>query len=359
MNGDLANEEKKHFFRIINAYRYYRIYSIKRLEKGKKFFDTLPMYQQKWIPTFSSTYEDMLTAINANNQFITQIIKHSKHVFQNGYDYFDKRYVIKDLHYQIPSQFDMEKVDSTVKQFFRDWSLEGKLERDISYTPILIDLQLLFKEDTFQEISILIPGCGLGRLVYEIAKLGFTAQGNEWSLFMLLASNFILNNCKTINAYQIHPWLHQYTNNYQTTQQTAHIAIPDVNPSDIPENSNFSMSAGDFLEIYTEENAWDSVITCFFVDTAHNILDYFETIQKILKPGGYWINFGPLLYHYADMPNETSIELSYEQIKIAIIKMGFKLIKEKCNIQTGYAQNPKSMLQYLYNCVYFIAQKPK
>ncbi|XP_065322298.1 carnosine N-methyltransferase-like isoform X2 [Gordionus sp. m RMFG-2023] len=310
MNGDLANEEKKHFFRIINAYRYYRIYSIKRLEKGKKFFDTLPMYQQKWIPTFSSTYEDMLTAINANNQFITQIIKHSKHVFQNGYDYFDKRYAKINI-------------------------------------------------KAFQEISILIPGCGLGRLVYEIAKLGFTAQGNEWSLFMLLASNFILNNCKTINAYQIHPWLHQYTNNYQTTQQTAHIAIPDVNPSDIPENSNFSMSAGDFLEIYTEENAWDSVITCFFVDTAHNILDYFETIQKILKPGGYWINFGPLLYHYADMPNETSIELSYEQIKIAIIKMGFKLIKEKCNIQTGYAQNPKSMLQYLYNCVYFIAQKPK
>ena len=25
---------------------------------------------------------------------------------------------------------------------------------------------------------------------------------------------------------------------------------------------------------------------------------YVELIHKILKPGGYWINLGPLLYHW-------------------------------------------------------------
>ena len=25
---------------------------------------------------------------------------------------------------------------------------------------------------------------------------------------------------------------------------------------------------------------------------------YVELIYKILKPGGYWINLGPLLYHW-------------------------------------------------------------
>lgn len=35
--------------------------------------------------------------------------------------------------------------------------------------------------------------------------------------------------------------------------------------------------------------------TCFFIDTAHNILDYVETIWKILKPGGVWINLGESL----------------------------------------------------------------
>lgn len=39
-------------------------------------------------------------------------------------------------------------------------------------------------------------------------------------------------------------------------------------------------------------DSWDCVATCFFIDTAHNVLDYVETIWKILKPGGVWINLG-------------------------------------------------------------------
>ncbi len=32
-----------------------------------------------------------------------------------------------------------------------------------------------------------------GRLAYEIANLGFKCEGNEFSLYMLMTSNFILN----------------------------------------------------------------------------------------------------------------------------------------------------------------------
>ena len=37
---------------------------------------------------------------------------------------------------------------------------------------------------------------------------------------------------------------------------------------------------------------WDCLATVFFIDTAHNIITYIETIYKILKPGGYWVNLG-------------------------------------------------------------------
>lgn len=46
-------------------------------------------------------------------------------------------------------------------------------------------------------------------------------------------------------------------------------------------------------------------MTLFFLDTAHNVIEYIKTIKKILKKGGVWINIGPLLYHYADMMDET------------------------------------------------------
>lgn len=42
-------------------------------------------------------------------------------------------------------------------------------------------------------VSILVPGAGLGRLAFELAQRGYACQGNEFSMFMLLASNFILN----------------------------------------------------------------------------------------------------------------------------------------------------------------------
>lgn len=34
---------------------------------------------------------------------------------------------------------------------------------------------------------------------------------------------------------------------------------------------------------------------------------------------------GPLLYHFENMANELSIELSYEEIKDAMLKCGFRL----------------------------------
>uniref|UniRef100_A0A4W5LAV1 carnosine N-methyltransferase n=1 Tax=Hucho hucho TaxID=62062 RepID=A0A4W5LAV1_9TELE len=136
----------------------------------------------------------------------------------------------------------------------------------------------------------------------------YACQGNEWSFFMLFSSNFVLNS-----------------NNKRSYDQMRPITFPDVNPQSLPPNSDFSMVAGDFQEVYTEPNTWDCVATCFFFDTAHNVIDYVETIWNILKPGGVWINLGPLLYHFENMANELSIELSYEDVRVAILKHGFHL----------------------------------
>lgn len=68
------------------------------------------------------------------------------------------------------------------------------------------------------------------------------------------------------------------------------------------------MVSGDFLEVYgAQHSQWNSVITCFFIDTANNVLKYVDLIHQILKSDGIWINYGPLLYHYNDQPNEISV----------------------------------------------------
>ncbi len=44
---------------------------------------------------------------------------------------------------------------------------------------------------------------------------------------------------------------------------------------------------------------FDAVATCFFIDTAHNVVHYLQIIAQLLRPGGAWVNLGPLLYHWA------------------------------------------------------------
>jgi hypothetical protein len=98
-----------------------------------------------------------------------------------------------------------------------------------------------------------------------------------------ISSNDDSNSCNSNND----------DNNYDDNNDIEQFSYP-----------RFSMAAGDFVEIYGKksningDNRVDAVVTCFFLDTAPIILDYIETIDHVLKPGGIWINLGPLLYHW-------------------------------------------------------------
>lgn len=65
----------------------------------------------------------------------------------------------------------------------------------------------------------------------------------------------------------------------------------------------------------------------------------------------------PLLYHFADMVNENSIEPTYDVLKAIIKSFEFIMVKEETDISTYYTQNPQSMLRYEYRCVFFVCKK--
>lgn len=58
-----------------------------------------------------------------------------------------------------------------MKHLVRDWSDEGRPERDALFPPILNALTTEFAEADAPN-RILVPGCGVGRLAYEIGALG-------------------------------------------------------------------------------------------------------------------------------------------------------------------------------------------
>jgi len=270
-----------------------------------------------------------------------------------------------------PADFDMDKVRSTLKQLVRDWSEEGKEEREASYQPIQEALLEHFSDIPIEErhnFRVLVPGTGLGRLAYDVAKLGFSCQGNEFSHFMLLTSFFILNRTQQVHQHTIYPYVHSLSNTPNRNAVLKRVQIPDVLPSDLPPGSNFSLVAGDFEEVYgrqdDEEDAdepsaglWDAVLTCFFVDTAKNVVNYLRIIHRILAPGGIWINLGPLLWHFEEnTTSDPSIELDLEEVKALAAQIGFE-IKNERTIDTTYVNNKDSMLGYVYHAAFWTATK--
>jgi carnosine N-methyltransferase len=230
------------------------------------------------------------------------------------------------------------------------------------YKPILEEFKQHFpdkKNEKGKLISVLIPGAGLGRLLFEFCKAGYKAQGNEFSYFMLLASNFILNCTTQPEEFEIQPLIHTFSNVFWHDAPFKTIKIPDELMSVDNPHGEMSMVAGEFVEVYQKQlAAWDGVVTCFFIDTANNIIDYIETIYKILKPGGLWINFGPLLYHYTDNEAECSIELSWDEVKHIILNLGFEIKKEEIK-ECYYSSDIDSMLKTVYSCIFFTAIKTK
>ena len=163
-----------------------------------------------------------------------------------------------------------------------------------------------YNEETEERISILVPGCGLGRLVFEFAKLGYRAIGNEFAYFCLLSSNFILNESEQTEQFTIHPFIHNFNNLKSDADAFKEVKVPDVCPClemEEPEKYDFAMASGEFIDVFGDNpKSFDCIVTCFFIDTAHNLMDYTSAINKILKPGGLWVNIGPLHWHYSDNP---------------------------------------------------------
>ncbi|KAJ2777177.1 hypothetical protein H4R18_005281 [Coemansia javaensis] len=268
-----------------------------------------------------------------------------------------------------PRSGHMEKVLSTLKQLVRDWSEEGRAERDQTYGPIIGSLEREFAGVAPEDrgaIRVLVPGAGLGRLAFDICCRGFSSQGNEFSYFMLLASNYILNQTQAAGQHTIYPFVHQFSNVATAADQLRPVRVPDVLPSDMPHagTAAFSMVAGDFIEVYSAESEreqWDAIVTCFFVDTAKNALAYLDTMWHAMKPGAVWINLGPLLWHFDGIEGESSVEFTRDEFVALVAAVGFKLDDAQFRecVPATYTANSRGMLQYTYSSFMCVARKPR
>ncbi|KAL7468414.1 hypothetical protein ACHAXS_008639 [Conticribra weissflogii] len=239
----------------------------------------------------------------------------------------------------------LSKVDSVLKSVARDWSNEGKEERGFVYDRILGALEkylpvvkgtdrkkskedAAIKNDLNEPPRVAVPGSGLGRLAWEIFSRGYSTQGSDFSLPMLLASDFLLNgtldnNNGTFRRFEISPWIAETKNVLSFAHRIRPVLVPDVDPNSASRTTmehhhshppEFTMLAGEFLSVYShylpenqsyrrgcQPSKFHAIACSFFLDTAPSLPHYLLTIYHMLDDGGLLINFGPLMYRKCSM----------------------------------------------------------
>lgn len=301
---------------------------------------------------------------------------------------------------------DMDKARTTIRQLYRDWSAEGAIEREFSYRPVILDLLRLFPVPDKGSLKVLLPGSGLGRLLFELCRMGFDVEGNEISYHQLMASNWVLNQLSADEHVNLYPFALSFSNHIDREHQLKCVKVPDVHPAselDIASigmethaSERMNVTAADFVALYSHpkySKSFDAVVTVFFLDTAPNVLRYIEVVGRCLKDGGYWINLGPLLWHFEEtrgpaevehkavvdppvdyhtqeheqMPHKRqkqdgigepgSIELTNKEVLLLIGKMGFHIETSEVREGCGYIQDPESMMQNMYRVSHWVARK--
>ena len=288
---------------------------------------------------------------------------------------------------------DLDKARSCINQFYRDWSAEGASERAAVLSAVLSALAAEFPSQDRSSVKVLVPGAGLGRLVFELCAAGFATEGNELSYHALIASSLVLNHTRAVGEYTLAPFALHGSNHRSRADQFATCKVPDVHPGKALEEASkgasvhafdrMSMTAADFCVLYGSketEETFQAVATVFFIDTAPNVIRYVEAVRNCLVKGGIWVNIGPLLWHHADRSRGSgshdektkseaqtkdagigepgSVELTDEEVVKLVEHFGFVVEKhETGTTETGYIQNPRSMLLSVYRPSFWIARK--
>lgn len=283
---------------------------------------------------------------------------------------------------------DFADVVDAILAIAREWSTQGRKERAMLYDPIVAAVREAAEDalsarttrmraarvsggedvahtagahgsgekEEALSFTTLVIGASLGRLAWELARLGIAVQGVEKSYLQLFSANSILNGMAgPKNPQHVFPYVHHTGMVANADEQLWKAQFPDVDPK-LVENADFSIVAGEFLELYDGEGSWDCVVTCFSLENTHSVISYVRRIARVLKVGGVWVNHGSLEFRYEDSATEPSVEITKEELEFVTARCGMRVLRRE-----SYRCRPphvvSGMVSEEVDSVFFVAVK--
>ncbi|KAI4942760.1 hypothetical protein J4E91_009679 [Alternaria rosae] len=344
------------------AYTRYRERHMAELDRWRSLYKSVGKKQKKTLENtvgYTKKLDEVEELIYVNAAVSKSMALHAMKFYGISQEELDEHMKLAE---NDKRQADKFATAQTLKHYVRDWADEGLKERDEAFPCILTTLSAIKAESAESApLKVLLPGSGVGRLGHDVANLGgFEVTINEWSMYMNVGYRY-MEAQKDAHAVTIHPFIDGTSHQATKADMIRSVTVPNITP-----NSGVLLVEGDFNTAFNDQPGhYDIIVTHFFIDTARNLMAYFDTIQRLLKPGGRWINFGPLLYGTGPF-----VQLSLEEIIDVVEEMGFKFedLGDECGELTfegkkvrskeaEYGFNRRALTRYAYLAQVWIVRK--
>ena len=312
--------------------------------------------EQKYLAKLPFKYQDKVNKVRegmrTNQLFFNTIVN------SYGTD-FDNVYLTEETidNFQYEEQSFIGKL--FLEMLTREWTEEGREERAKTMLPIIQELKKYYdyqnKELMSKGVKVLVIGSRFGRMIYELARLGYIVEANERTCLYSLIANYILNRAKK-NELCICPRISSFMSSFTEKSVTKKHFLPDVDAASELKNIKkdaIKVTKRDFEKEYKDKkDLFDCVVTIFSTDETKNLIGFTETVNQVLKKGGIWINLGGLNNSY----EYGGFDLTWEEFKYVIEKSNFEIKREEKPV-VPYCKIEGHSLPYTIGVVSFTAQK--
>lgn len=326
-------------------------------EKMAKNYESVdPKYLARLPFNYKDKVELVKKCLKTNQEFFNLICNAVGPVFDN------ERCTEEDV-----SSYNMQEAGYLRKYYFGslvcEWGDNGNEEREVYINHIVNEIKKYYDYENKDIISggegvkILYPFCHLGRLGYELLKKGYKVELNGNSIFNQLVMDYFFNKAKKYECDTV-PRIHTFCSSFTAESVTRIHKVPNVEVKeelkDIKEG-NGTYVPGDFAWHYKDvKEKFDAVVTLFGIEENRNVIEVVETISRVLKKGGVWVNFGGMDYAYSGYV--PCYDLCWDELRKVIQNYDFE-IKNEENKFVAYGKMDGCSLPYTCGAVIFTAVK--
>jgi SAM-dependent methyltransferase len=215
-------------------------------------------------------------------------------------------------------------ITSYIHHIHRDWGWDA--DGSTENTGALAEVEALL-EPTTELGTMLVLGAGACRLASDVHRRATTTIAIDINpLPMIVAGRVLAGESVALVELPLAP------------PDLAHVYVDRDLRAPHPAKPGFVQLFADAFALPFQAGAFDTVLTPWFIDQVpKDLATFLPEIHRMLRPGGRWINHGPLIYH----PSRTEVAARYpaDELYELLASSGFAVVQRRAT-RLPYLQSP-------------------